>query len=36
MNKNKNIIDNKLSKNSKFLMLCDLMYSTTGIFLSTF
>ena len=33
---NKNMADNKLSKNSKFLMLCDLMYSTTGIFESTF
>lgn len=28
--------DNKLSTNSKFLMICDLMYSTTGIFVSTF
>lgn len=35
-NLNKNLVDNKLSKNSKFLMLCDLMYSTTGIFVSTF
>ena len=27
---------NKFSKDSKFLLICDLMYSTTGIFVNTF
>lgn len=28
--------ENKFSKDSKFLLICDLMYSTTGIFVNTF
>ena len=32
----KKSMNNKLSRNSKFLMIADLMYSTTGIFVNTF